>query len=172
MKTSLMALFAVSTLAGCSSISVEECQTADWYQTGYRDGQDGNNPNIVNDYASDCAEANIVVDKVAWQKGFSQGTRLYCAPNNGYVVGSQGRTYYGVCDSDQFLKNYQLGKLEYQRQQRLTELNNQIADLDRQISSADKGDSKKLERLRAQRKDLARERSSLLTPNVNFRFDF
>ncbi|GAM55521.1 hypothetical protein JCM19231_5295 [Vibrio ishigakensis] len=63
-----------------------------------------------------------------------------------------------------------MGKQEYQRQQRLNNLNAQIASLDDQISH--EKDAKKAKQLREQRKDLAHERSQLLNPDVNMNINF
>ncbi len=155
-----------SSLVGCASMTPEQCQSANWHDVGYQDGKDGNDPSIVDDYATDCLEANVVVNKSQWQQGFKQGTEVYCSADNGYKVGSEGRTYYNVCHDEQFLKNYQLGKKEYQRQQRLMSLDSQIADLDNQMEAT--SDTKKYNKLRNRRKDLAHERSQLLNPDINF----
>ncbi|GAM75993.1 ATPase [Vibrio ishigakensis] len=169
-KHGLLLGLVVTTMAGCASMSPEECKAANWHQVGYQDGQQGENPQIINDYTQDCAEAKVVVDRIEWTKGFHEGTKVYCDPSNGYQVGVEGREYYGVCENPKFLKNYQMGKQEYQRQQRLNNLNAQIASLDDQISH--EKDAKKAKQLREQRKDLAHERSQLLNPDVNMNINF
>lgn len=71
----LFAMFAL--LSGCSSMSPEQCQTADWYRVGYQDGRSGNNPNILYEYIKDCREAGVTPNHVEWQDGFDKGTILY-----------------------------------------------------------------------------------------------
>ncbi len=54
----LVAALAI-TLSGCSSMSIEECNNADWYQVGYSDGLNGNSPKMIDSYISDCSEAAV-----------------------------------------------------------------------------------------------------------------
>ncbi|MDF2152806.1 DUF2799 domain-containing protein [Vibrio sp. CAU 1672] len=157
-------------LSGCSSMSPEQCQTADWYRVGYQDGRNGNNPDILYDYIKDCREAGVTPDHHKWQDGFDKGTILYCSPDNGYNVGAEGRTYYGVCSNELFLKNYQLGQQEYQRQQRINALDGEISRIDRQLEA--ELDKQTAKRLREKRKYLARERSSLISPATQFYFNY
>ncbi|WP_159652362.1 DUF2799 domain-containing protein [Vibrio atypicus] len=170
MKKAVFLLMVFTILSGCASMSPEECKTANWYQVGYLDGHYGNNPNIIGSYAEDCAEVGISPDREKWQQGFDNGTLIYCSPDNGYTVGAEGREYHGVCSSNLFLQNYQLGRQEYERKQRIEELDRQIADIDIQL--ANKPDKEKKQYLEENRKRLVRERSDLLTPTVNFNLNF
>lgn len=170
MKQALLPLSILTLLSGCASMSPDECKTADWYQVGYQDGQQGKNPNIINDYSKDCAEAGVTADHARWKEGFTKGTILYCSPDNGYQVGLAGKEYYGVCDSKQFVDNYQLGHQQYQVQQRLQEIDNQISVIDGQLSN--KPDKDTADRLREQRRALAEERADLLRPDINFNLHF
>lgn len=116
------------------------------------------------------AKASVTPNHVEWQDGFDKGTILYCSPDNGYTVGVEGKTYYGVCSNDLFLKNYQLGHQEYQRQQRINALDAEISRLDHQLdANLDKDNAK---RIRERRKQLARERASLISPGANYYFNF
>ncbi|GAM55520.1 ATPase [Vibrio ishigakensis] len=74
-KHGLLLGLVVTTMAGCASMSPEECKAANWHQVGYQDGQQGENPQIVNDYTEDCAEAKVVVDRIEWTKGFHEALR-------------------------------------------------------------------------------------------------
>lgn len=170
MKRTIIPLTLLTALAGCTSMSPEECKTANWYQVGYQDGLNGHNPNLINNYAEDCGEVGISADNAAWQQGFNNGALIYCSPDNGYSVGVEGREYYGVCSSNLFLENYQLGRQEYERKQRIEELDKQISDIDFQLNNKPAKDTKKY--LEEKRKRLVRERSDLLTPTYNFNLNF
>lgn len=78
-------------LSACTTMSPDECRVANWQQIGYRDGQNGSDPSIIQRYSKDCADAGVAADSDLWRKGFKQGTVLYCSPDNGYRVGKQGR---------------------------------------------------------------------------------
>ncbi len=64
----LVAALAI-TLSGCSSMSIEECNNADWYQVGYSDGLSGHSPKMIDSYISDCNEAAVFPDREQWLKG-------------------------------------------------------------------------------------------------------
>ncbi|WJT10007.1 DUF2799 domain-containing protein [Vibrio harveyi] len=170
MKRALIPLAVLTLLSGCASMSPDECKTADWYRVGYKDGQEGNNPSIINSYAEDCGEAGVTPDREQWKEGFDKGTILYCSPDNGYTVGIEGKEYYGVCSNKQFIENYQLGYQEYQRQQRIQEIDNEISIIDNQLDNNPDKDNAK--RLKEKRKRLADERSNLLSPTINFNLNF
>ncbi|ENM5904709.1 DUF2799 domain-containing protein [Vibrio mimicus] len=174
MKKILFLLFIPLILSACSSMTPEECRSANWQQIGYLDGQNGTNPAIINDYIKDCREAGVYPDQELWHRGFEQGTVLFCSPDNGYRVGKQGREYYGVCSSQQFLTNYQQGYQDYLVQKRLDEINKSIADIDLKLNLLkDNSDNKQQRKmLQDQRKELISERSSLLVPERSYKIQF
>lgn len=149
----------------------EECFSADWYQVGYSDGVNGRNPNMISSYQSDCREVNVTPEHQKWLNGFERGTVLYCSPDNGYKVGYSKGTYYGVCDN-RFLNKYELGKMARVRNDRLREINFEIKRLTSKINSTSKSKRKEITRLKEDRKDLIRERSSLIMPSVHYEFNF
>ena len=170
MKRALLPLTLITLLSGCASMSPEECKTADWYNVGYQNGLNGNAPSIINSYTEDCNEAGVTPNRAQWKEGFDKGTIIYCSPDNGYTLGSEGREYYGVCSNKQFLENYQLGRQEYQRQQRIQQIDTEISVIDNQLDN--NPDKENAKRLKEKRKRLADERSQLLTPTINFNLNF
>lgn len=170
MKRAPIPFALITLLSGCASMSPEECKTADWYKVGYQNGLNGNAPSIINSYTKDCNEAGVTPNRTQWKKGFDNGTIIYCSPDNGYTVGREGREYYGVCSNKRFLENYQLGRQEYQRKQRIQQLDTEISLIDNQL--ANNPDEKKAKSLKEKRKKLVGERSQLLTPAINFNVSF
>ncbi|MEF1338715.1 DUF2799 domain-containing protein, partial [Vibrio rotiferianus] len=77
MKRALIPLALLTLLSGCTSMSPDECKTANWYKVGYQDGREGDNPSIINSYTEDCSEAGVTPDRKEWQEGFDKGTILY-----------------------------------------------------------------------------------------------
>ncbi|OOF08321.1 DNA repair protein [Salinivibrio sp. PR5] len=170
MKRALLTFTLTTLLSGCTSMSPEECKTADWYNVGYQNGLNGNAPGIIHSYTEDCKKSGVTPNLAQWIEGFDDGTIIYCSPDNGYTVGREGRDYYGVCSSKQFLENYQLGRQEYQRQQRIQKIDTEISFIDNQL--ANNSDKKNAKQLKEKRKRLENERSQLLTPAINFNFSF
>ena len=65
-------------LAGCSSLSEEECRAMSWYNQGYQDGEQGKTRTATRDYKQTCGEYGLRVDEDEWQRGYAKGLELYC----------------------------------------------------------------------------------------------
>lgn len=84
-------------LAGCSSLSEEECRAMSWYNQGYQDGEQGKTRTATRDYKQTCGEYGLRVDEDEWQRGYAKGLELYCIPELAYSKGREGNEYLGVC---------------------------------------------------------------------------
>ena len=71
-------------LAGCSSLSEEECRAMSWYNQGYQDGEQGKTRSATRDYQKTCGEYGLRVDEAEWQRGYAKGLELYCIPELAY----------------------------------------------------------------------------------------
>jgi hypothetical protein len=116
-------------LAGCSSMSVNECLATDWRTVGYEDGVSGYSGDRVGQYRKACTKHGISPDLTAYQQGRDQGLREFCKPLNGFRVGARGRGYNGVCPSEldgSFLEAYESGRQLYNLRSRVNSAANQI----------------------------------------------
>ena len=84
-------------LAGCAGMNAKECSVADWNAIGFEDGARGSSPAAFSSRRKACAEHGITADFDNYKKGHSAGIAHFCRPQNGYVQGSKGRPYQGVC---------------------------------------------------------------------------
>jgi len=112
-KYLFLLIFISAFLSGCETMSRDECATADWYQTGYRDGGEGRSRARVEEHARACAQAGIGVDRARYFAGHDQGVLYYCTPANGYRMGREGRSYAEVCPphlAPGFLEPYRYGR--------------------------------------------------------------
>lgn len=112
-KTLTIILFICSTLTACSVMNQQECETANWSALGYVDGSQGTSSSQFSDRSSACSEYNIRANFKEYQAGYNQGLAIYCTENNGFFIGSKGRSYQGVCPQKTvtlFLKGYSKGK--------------------------------------------------------------
>lgn len=162
-------------LVGCSSMSVEECQVADWYSVGLQDGQNGVPSSRINDYAQDCREANVMVDHLSWGNGYELGLTYYCMPDNGYRVGRYGGVYNGVCDNPQFIEQYNRGIQEYRVEQRIQEIDRELSTIAYQVQQLNKkqnGNSEEARYLRKREKMLRSERQALIVPTYQYQYHF
>jgi len=122
---------AAALLQGCASMGRDECQVADWRTVGFEDGARGASPDAIGRYRSACAEHGIAPDLDAYMQGRSEGLQSYCAPGNGFNVGSQGAAYAGVCPPDMegaFLDAYSSGHRLYELESAADEAQNRVTN--------------------------------------------
>jgi hypothetical protein len=127
-RLSVLPLFVV--LAGCASMSKEECRYVDWRTVGYEDGAAGRPASRLGDHRRACADHGVTPDLAAYEAGRAAGMREFCQAHNGYRVGASGQVYYGTCPADlapAFERGYDQGRELYVRQQRVRDAENGIA---------------------------------------------
>lgn len=173
-----LALSALS-LTQCTSLSLEECRSSDWYSLGLADGNRGATASQLNQYQKDCHEFNLKVDAAQWQQGYQQGLINYCLPENGYRVGLAGEHYYGVCSNNQFVERYNQGYEQYLVNQRLAEIAERLYAIDSEIGSIDNKLNNLTDKaaLLKQKNVLLNEKNHLLDEKLrlrqgDIRFDF
>lgn len=142
-------------LAGCASMSGDECATGDWHAIGFEDGSRGYTVERVGDHRKACAKHGITPGFAAWRAGHEEGLRAYCQPSRGFSLGSNGAAYNGVCAADlepAFLDAYRTGA-------HLHELRSNVDSTNRAIQARER----ELERTR----ELMREtEAELIAPGV------
>lgn len=163
-----MASAAVFVLAGCASMSPEECMVANWAEQGHKDGRNGYAPTRITEHRKACAEVGVVPDGRRYRMGWDEGVLEYCTPANGISQGRAGRPYRNVCPpqlEDEFVYWHQLGTDVYQAQKRVDDLTRDIDQLERKLRKSDnRRERQRLRRelddtqahLHAARRDLSR----------------
>ncbi len=88
----LITLLLLSTLAlsGCESMTVAECQVADWGRVGYADGARGESESRLAAYSEDCGKAGVRPNAQAYRQGWDAGIVRYCTAANGWREGLLG----------------------------------------------------------------------------------
>lgn len=120
-------ILALLLLGGCSALSEQQCRLGDWYGLGYQDGQAGRTRTHLDEYHKSCAEYAITPDLERWQAGYDKGLAFYCIPELAYAKGKNGDEYHGVCPNDaSFRQRYERGRAEYQVQQQLDEIADEL----------------------------------------------
>lgn len=80
-------------LAGCASMTPEQCKVADWYQVGLDDGANGEPPRTqLADYTEDCAKVGVRPDAARYRAGWEAGIPRFCTPYSGWREGTRGNT--------------------------------------------------------------------------------
>ncbi|HKI59423.1 MAG TPA: DUF2799 domain-containing protein, partial [Mariprofundaceae bacterium] len=96
-------------------ISLEACMSSDWFDTGYRDGEDGY-PRRAGEIARTCRNYGIGADPISYRQGWQQGNQRYCTYETGLYLGQTNQLYSGVCAGirhQHFWQGYERGRTLY-----------------------------------------------------------
>ena len=149
----------VSGLAGCASMSKDECLNANWEDIGMRDGLNGAARNTFASHVEACREAGVVADPQRYRAAYERGIQRFCVPANGLEAGRRGRSYAnGTCPVAQeaaFVTAYRRGQDVYRAQQEVDRVNARMRDTQYKLSAA-KEDARQ-QALRRELRDLDQE---------------
>ncbi len=157
-KLSLM-LVAVALLAGCESMSEQQCKVADWQRVGFNDGASGDSERRLADYTEDCGKTGITPDAQAYRRGWDSGIQRFCTAANGWRAGLQGNSgKNGVCQGqagyDAFSRYLDAGLQVYRTNEQMRQNDQEINRLQKRLEAAATDEEKK--RIRESMRDLDR----------------
>lgn len=92
-------LVIATTLAGCASMSKDECLVADWQSLGYEDGASGRNASYIGERRKACAKHGVAPNQMAYDTGYSRGILIYCNFDRGRQGALNGFVPYEICPS-------------------------------------------------------------------------
>ena len=127
--TGILLSLLVIGLAGCATMSGDECATSDWTAVGYEDGSRGYTSERFGKHRKACAKHGITADFEAYQQGRGQGLVEFCQPGRGFNLGVNGGQYNGVCSIEleaDFLDAYRVGQQLYTLRSKVSSANTQI----------------------------------------------
>ncbi|ALF59441.1 DUF2799 domain-containing protein [Psychrobacter urativorans] len=111
-------------LAGCATLSKEECTVGNWQTIGYNDGVAGYYSDRLAAHAKACAKVGTAPDYQTWERGRQQGLQQYCTTSNAYNIGKRGRDLNSVCPAalaNALQQANQQGQRYYNLNKQLTE---------------------------------------------------
>lgn len=103
-------------LAGCTTMSKDQCLAGAWGEKGYQDGVSGYRTSRLDDHAQACAKFGVEANPSAYLSAREDGLRTYCTWESGFRQGRQGNSYGGVCapaEERDFLPAYEDGRRIY-----------------------------------------------------------
>ncbi|MEO5670618.1 MAG: DUF2799 domain-containing protein [Ramlibacter sp.] len=153
----LPALLTLFLLAGCGTMSPQECQNADWRAIGLRDGTDGEPLSVLDRRTASCAEAGVKLPAPLYLQARDEGLARYCQLGNAARLGLSGNGYQGVCPAGidaEFRRLHAVGWELNQARSALRSVDARQSDLERRLSKASTDDERK--RLREDLRDLDR----------------
>ena len=95
-------------LAGCASMSPEECLQANWEEVGYNDAVEGFAVSRAADHREACADTGVSVDFELYRHGHSLGLPYYCTRETGFETADHGGDFATQCRRETF-PDYALG---------------------------------------------------------------
>jgi hypothetical protein len=137
----LCVIGSVAVLAGCNSMSAQECLSTDWRTVGYEDGVNGYAGDRIGRYRNACSEHGVTPDLSLYQTGREDGLREFCKPANGFRVGARGNGYSGVCPADldeSFVDAYQSGRQLYVLRSRVGSAQNELYSMRSELDQIDR----------------------------------
>ncbi|MCB0363905.1 MAG: DUF2799 domain-containing protein [Bdellovibrionaceae bacterium] len=159
----VMSAAAIAVLAGCSTLSKEQCEMGDWHEIGRMDGSKGYEMARFQQHVKACGEYGVTPSREVYTKGRDVGLTTYCTPENGMTVGRNGSAYKNVCPANLerlFLKKYKIGKEMYDIDSQIKQIDYDIESIDGQFDNA-KLSSSDRSRLRSDQRRLEREKDRL-----------
>jgi hypothetical protein len=154
----ILPLVALGLLAGCATMTPQECKGADWRAIGLRDGQAGETMDMMDRRNKDCAEAGVAVNTPIYVEGRNQGLAQYCQLGKAAQLGLDGHSYHGVCSpaiDNEFRRRHAVGWELNQARTALRNVDSRQRDLEQKLSKA--AEEKDKQRLRDEIRDLDRE---------------
>lgn len=149
-------LLLAALLAGCASMSPEQCLQADWYERGRLDGTFGEPETRLDAHRKACAEVGVVPDAALWRQGWLETVRRYCTPGHAWTIGTEGRSYQGACrdfDEPEFLRWYRAGKDVYKTRSERDARQREIEQAEKDLQKAKSPEERKQLRERIRRLD-------------------
>lgn len=97
MRSFTAACAALILVAGCATLTEDECRQGNWQEIGQRDGANGRTADHVSRHFKACEKTGIKPDISLWEKGRQQGLPMYCTPARAYREGRDGHDLSPVC---------------------------------------------------------------------------
>lgn len=157
----LLTCFAL--LTGCSTLSENECRSANWHRLGAKDGQQGELASLLDEHKESCARYGIRPDENQYLAGREAGLRQYCQIGNAFRTGLNGEEYKGVCplyvDAD--FRRYNSAALEvHNSKKKIEDVDYKLTTKEHELSKKDTPEKEQL-RLREEIKKLDHKRDLL-----------
>lgn len=138
LKKLLTTIIVLLFLAGCATLSRDECINADWRSIGYEDGARGYPASRIGSHREACAKHGVKPNFSVYENGRIDGLREFCRPGNGYRLGAKGVEYSGVCPADleePFLAAYRHGQKVHGLENQLKSTKKTLGDLHGELES-------------------------------------
>lgn len=129
-------------MVGCSSLSQDQCLADDWETIGHRDGVRGKPDSAeLLRHQKACGKHGVVPDSASYRRGWAEGVRSYCTPDNGFSEGRSGQRYNNVCPAQldaEFRAAFEDGKLIYRAEQSVSNAETSLLNAEQRLEKVTK----------------------------------
>ncbi|MHA7880373.1 MAG: DUF2799 domain-containing protein [Saccharospirillum sp.] len=136
----ILVTLAALVLAGCASMSKDECLTADWYSVGYEDGASGQPTTRIGAHREACAKHGVTPNLRDYQDGHDEGLISFCTAQSGFTRARSGYQYTGICPpalEPDFMDGYVAGRQIYTVNTELNSLQSEQRSNDAELRRID-----------------------------------
>lgn len=144
-RATLAGLLALG-LSACSSMSPEQCKTADWGVVGLRDGQQGASTALLDAHIKDCAQVGVKLNVEQYLKARDLGLQSYCRLETAAQRGLDGASYAGVCPPNidpEFRRRFAIGREVRDATQQVRAIRDRRAYLERRAHESGSEDERR-----------------------------
>ncbi len=135
-------------LSACATLDEGECETANWYELGVKDGEKGRKESTYTTYRKDCSEYNIDVNVEEYRTGWQSGIVSYCDADNAFILGIDGNRGINYCPldlRDSFSSAHSLGYAIHSYRKRIDQINYRVEEIikilvEEELTQEEKGD--------------------------------
>ena len=124
-------------LSSCATMNEEQCKKANWLEIGRGDGSSGQPSSRIAEHSKACAKHGIKADAGEYDKGYQEGVRTYCTPENAMEIGRSGKMSFATCPKDleaDFNKSWRKGRDEFDKEVAAAEKAKQNRELEQKRS--------------------------------------
>jgi hypothetical protein len=126
-------------LAGCATMSEQDCRSADWEAVGREDGVAGAKPDQLEGHRKACARHGVEPQEAAWRAGYAAGLEEFCTAKGGYLAGRDVHGHRDACAGKPreaaFLEAFRRGQEIHAMRRDLAELRQRARDLEMAVLS-------------------------------------
>lgn len=130
---------ALLAVAGCETMSAEECAAADWQALGFEDAAQRGASQLA-DRTESCAEKGISADADSYRRGFDDGMYQFCQPARGFQFARRGGAFNGYCPGElqrDFNYAYSDGRRVFMAEQDLQQARSEVSRLENERRELD-----------------------------------
>jgi hypothetical protein len=120
-------------VAGCASISKQECLVGDWQSVGFKDGNNGQPTARLGSHIEECGKHGVSIDRATYMKGYNEGLQAFCTFDRGLQFGRSGGYYQDVCPANlavEFRRGYTMGSQIKKVEDQISTIENEISMLE------------------------------------------